>query len=102
MKALREHNSACFSLPITGVKWHEHPDTPPLLRARRERPRGRCAAEQRDERAPVHCPVPPMLPTKRMAHLSTVAETTALRDFNSPYPVSGPIADIPDRQLRAR
>src|SRR5262249_24244118 len=33
-----------------------------LLRARRERPRRR-AAEQRDERAPFHCPMSPVLPT---------------------------------------
>ena len=30
----------------------------------------RRAAEQRDEVAPFHCPMPPMLPTKRIAHLS--------------------------------
>src|SRR5262245_39037367 len=40
-----------------------------LLRARRERPH-RCAAEQRDEVAPFHCPMPPVLPTERIAHLS--------------------------------
>jgi hypothetical protein len=51
MKALREHNSACFSLTIAGVKWHEHPNAPPLLRARRHGPRRRRAAEQRDELA---------------------------------------------------
>src|SRR5262249_33120843 len=36
---------------------HEHPDAPHalcLLRARRERPPGGCAAEQRDEPAPPH------------------------------------------------
>ena len=36
-----------------------------LRRARRERPRGRRAAEQRDEIAAVHCPMPPVLPTER-------------------------------------
>src|SRR6516162_4003243 len=41
-----------------------------LLRARCERPRGR-AAEQRDELAPLHCPMPPVLPTERIAHLGT-------------------------------
>jgi hypothetical protein len=30
----------------------------------------RRAAEQRDELAPFHCPVPPVLPKKRIAHLS--------------------------------
>src|SRR5262245_10569891 len=42
-----------------------------MLRARRERPRGRCAAEQGDELAPSHCPMPPVLPTERIAHLGT-------------------------------
>ena len=28
------------------------------------------AAEQRDELAPFHCPIPPVLPTERIAHLS--------------------------------
>jgi hypothetical protein len=41
-----------------------------LLRARRERPRGCRAAEQRDEFAPFHCPMPPVLPTERIAHLA--------------------------------
>jgi hypothetical protein len=40
-----------------------------LLRARRERPRGR-DAEQRDELAAFHCPMPPVLLTERIAHLS--------------------------------
>jgi len=31
---------------------------PRLLRARRERPRYRCATEQRDELASFHCPMP--------------------------------------------
>jgi hypothetical protein len=43
-----------------------------LLRARREGPRGSRAAEQRDELAPFHCPMPPVLPTERIAHLGTV------------------------------
>src|SRR5262249_47896955 len=41
------------------------------LRARRERPRRR-AAEQRYEVAPFHCPMPPVLPTERIAPLGTV------------------------------
>ena len=41
-----------------------------LLRARRQRP-SRRAAEQRDEIAPFHCPMPPALPTERIAHLGT-------------------------------
>ncbi len=44
IKALLEYGSACFCLTITRVKWHEHPNAPPLLlRARNERPRGRAA-----------------------------------------------------------
>ena len=35
-----------------------------------ERPHRRAADEQRDELAPVHCPMPPVLPTDRIAHLS--------------------------------
>src|SRR5262249_42747732 len=42
-----------------------------LLRARRERPRCCRAAEQRDELAASHCPMPPVLPTERIAHLGT-------------------------------
>jgi hypothetical protein len=37
-----------------------------LLRARRERPRDRRAADQRDEVAPFHCSMPPVLPTERI------------------------------------
>ena len=40
-----------------------------LLRACCQRPRGR-AAEQGDELAPLHCPMPPVLSTERIAHLS--------------------------------
>src|SRR5262245_61005113 len=50
----------------------EHPDAPhPLgrLRPRRERPRRRRAAEQRDELAPFQWPMSPVLPTGRIAHL---------------------------------
>src|SRR5262249_7668416 len=39
-----------------------------LLRPRRDRPRSR--AEQRDELAPFHDLIPPVLPTERIAHLS--------------------------------
>src|SRR5260370_31420914 len=39
--------------------------------ARRERPPCSRAAEQGDELAPVHCPVPPVLPIERIAHLRT-------------------------------
>src|SRR6516165_6691899 len=42
-----------------------------LRRVRRERPRGRRAAEKGDELAASHCPMPPVLPTERIAHLGT-------------------------------
>src|SRR5215831_4348663 len=43
-----------------------------LLRARPERPRGERAAKHRDELAPFHCPMPPVLPTERITHLGRV------------------------------
>ena len=63
-----------------------------LLRARRERPRG-CAAEKRDELAPFHWPMPPVLRTERIAHLGT-EETAALRDFNPGYDCLGSFASL--------
>jgi hypothetical protein len=60
-----ERCDAGLSFRIVRSYVHNHADPPHalcLLRARCERPRGRRAAEHRDERAPVHCPVPPMLP----------------------------------------
>src|SRR5215831_16872321 len=41
-----------------------------LLPPRRQRPRRR-AANQRNELAASHCPMPPVLPTERIAHLGT-------------------------------
>jgi hypothetical protein len=48
-----------------------------LLRARRQRPRCRRAAEQRYELAAFHCPMPPVLPTERIAHLSRAEDCCA-------------------------
>ena len=48
-----------------------------LLRARRERPRRRRTAEQRDELAPFHCRMPPVLPTERIAHLGAAGDCCA-------------------------
>src|SRR5262249_50712401 len=48
-----------------GDDWHRL-----LLRTRSERP-GRCATEHSDELAASHCPMPPVLPTERIAHLGT-------------------------------
>src|SRR5262249_47470075 len=64
-------------LPRTTLIAHQHPNPPHplwLLRPRRERPRGCRAAEQRDERAPFHCPMPPVLPTGRIARLRTAGD----------------------------
>src|SRR3954468_23879567 len=58
-----------------------------LLRSRHERPRRR-AAQQRDELASFHCPMPPVLPTERIAHLSA-AGVAALREFDPAYDRSG-------------
>src|SRR5262245_16867438 len=41
-----------------------------ILRPRPKRPRGCRAAEQRNEFAAFHCPMPPVLQTERIAHLS--------------------------------
>jgi hypothetical protein len=40
-------------------------------------PGGRRAAGQRDALAPFHCPVPPVLPTESVAHLSTAGDCCA-------------------------
>src|SRR6516164_245749 len=64
----------CLIFWISSVEGSQHADAPhalALLRARRERPRGCRAAEQRDELAPFHCPIPPVPPTERIAHLGT-------------------------------
>src|SRR5262249_11175864 len=56
LQYLHERGHASLRLPIVRGNRHEHADAPhPLavLRARRERPRGR-TAEKRDERAPTH------------------------------------------------
>src|SRR5215831_7152378 len=39
--------------------------------------RSRAADKQRDQGAPFHCPIPPVLPTKRIAHLSTSGDCCA-------------------------
>src|SRR5262249_62333655 len=57
-----------------------------LLRARRERPRRR-AAEQCDERAPFHCPMPPVLSDRKD---STPHYGGALRRGISKRPMTGP------------
>jgi hypothetical protein len=58
LQALQKYPVARLSERIVGSKVIEHPDAPDtlarLLRARRQRPRGRRTAEQRDELAPPH------------------------------------------------
>src|SRR5262245_1255279 len=56
-----------------------------LLRACRNRPRGRRTAEQCDELAAFHCPVTPVLPTERIAPPQLRQETAALRHFSLIY-----------------
>src|SRR5262245_22326165 len=56
-KPLRESGEIALRHRVALRKTHEHPDAPHplgLLRARRERPRGRRAAKQRDELAALH------------------------------------------------
>ena len=55
---------------VRGQKGANAADALALLRARSDRPGGR-AAEQRNELPALHCPMPPVLPTERIAHLGT-------------------------------
>ena len=48
-----------------------------LLRTQLMRPRGRRATEQRDEIAALHCLMPPVLSTEKIAHLGTVGDCRA-------------------------
>jgi hypothetical protein len=60
------------SLSFGCSRAHDHADPPHplgLLRARRERPRG-CTAQQRNERAPFHSLMPPVLTSERIAQPS--------------------------------
>ena len=61
---LRERRDAFQSSLIALDRAHQHADPAhalALLRPRRERPRG-SAAEERDELAPFHCSIAPVLP----------------------------------------
>src|SRR5215469_9811552 len=75
-----ERCDAGLSFWIVGSGAHENANAPhPLgrrLRPCRERPRGR-ATEQRDELAASHCRMPPVLRTKRIAHLDTAGDCRA-------------------------
>ena len=70
---LQERRDAGLTFRIVRGCGQEHADAPHplgLLRARRKRPRGRRAAEKRDELAPFHYPMSPVLPAERIAYLS--------------------------------
>src|SRR5262249_53880760 len=64
-----------------------------LLRAGREWGRNRRAAEQRDELASFHCPMPPVLRTERITHLGTWA-TSGYVTRSSATPSVKPIASV--------
>src|SRR5262249_60985296 len=74
LQSLHERREAGLTYRMVVGERHEHTDAPDLrrLRARRERP-GRCrAAEQRDERAPLHS-------MTSSARASSVGETSRPR-----------------------
>jgi hypothetical protein len=72
--------NACRNAPTRALPYlivrgcgQQHGDAPHalgLLRARRNRPRSR-VADERDELAPFHYPMPPVLPNEMIAHLDT-------------------------------
>jgi hypothetical protein len=66
LQPLKERRKAILGVPIVRSRGHQYADTPHparLLRARRERPRGR-TAEQRNEVAPsqIEHAAPPQVP----------------------------------------
>src|SRR4029077_8419810 len=73
LQTLNEHRNAVLCHLIVGIQRDEYTNAPHplrLLRACRERPRRRRAAEQRDELAAFHCPMPPVLQIEAIANLS--------------------------------
>jgi hypothetical protein len=57
LQPLEERRTACLPDRVVRSRAHEHANAPHplgLLRARRERPSGRRAAESQDELAPFH------------------------------------------------
>ena|SRR6516225_4696035 len=74
LQSLQESRIADLRLRIVRDVEHEETDAAHalgLLRPRRQRPSGRRAAEKGDELAASHCPMPPVLPTERIAPLGT-------------------------------
>ena len=70
LQPLQERRNAVLRIPIVRGSGHEHADPPhpvALLRARRERPRGCRAADERDELAPSQLTKLHPLPLARVA-----------------------------------
>src|SRR5207244_1610399 len=91
LKRLPERRDIGLRIRIVLRERHQHAYAPhplDLLRLCRDRPACRRAAEERDEIAPFHCSVPPVLPTESIAH-SIRSETTALQDVDRAYDRSG-------------
>src|SRR5262249_61522836 len=75
-EALQERCVAGLSFGIVCQPGHEHADPPrlsALLRPRRERPRGRRAAERQDERAALHSITSSARPSSEIGTLSPSA-----------------------------
>src|SRR5262249_3587603 len=85
LQPLCEHRQAGLRFLIIGVQAFEHTDalqTLGLLRPRRQRPRCRRAAQKRDEVAPPHWLIPPVLSAKDSTTWAW-QETAPLRHFNA-------------------
>src|SRR4029077_13479147 len=74
LQALAER---CHQLGVVGERPSAEKPDHRLLRPRCDRPSNRRAAEQRDEVAPIHCLMPPVLSTERIAHLGTAGDCRA-------------------------
>src|SRR5215468_8656454 len=79
LQALVERCKSILTFRVVRSPVHEDTNPPRtfwLLRTRRQRPRRR-AAEKRDEVAPLHCLMLPVLSTERIAHLATAQGSCA-------------------------
>src|SRR5262249_3965807 len=88
LQPLQQCGDASLPFRIVRRQRREHANTPDatgLLRARRQQPRGRRAAKQRDELPPFHWSLRPVLATGTVAHTSMRQETAVLRNFNPAY-----------------
>src|SRR6516164_6801085 len=80
LKSLPQSRDAGLPYRIVRGEWHDHADAPhpfALLRARRERPGDRCAAEKRDELAPRHS----ITSSARASNASGTVKPSALAVF---------------------